>query len=48
MIFDVGDVVTAGGQFSGTVVGTDGRYVTVENRDGETETFEAGDLKYTA
>jgi len=44
--FECGDVVKAGTEFAGTVVETDDG-VTVENRDGERETFAPGDLKET-
>jgi hypothetical protein len=45
--FEPGDIVTADGVFSGTVVRVPGDRVIVENRDGDREQFSHGDLKHT-
>lgn len=46
--FEKGDVVTARGTYSGTVVKVLGDRVIVENRDGDREQFSHDDLKHTA
>ena len=44
--FENGDVVKAR-NFAGTVVQITGRQIHVENRDGDVQVFDCGDLKYT-